>query len=61
VRRVSLLISVAKAVMGDEFAREGLEVGCGYGYLSFPMAKFHLRVHWTGIGSIRLSRRIFLT
>jgi hypothetical protein len=31
VRRVSLLISLAKSVMGEEFAGEGLELGCGYG------------------------------
>jgi len=49
VRRVSLLISLAKSVMGDEFAGEGLELGCGYGYLLFPIAKFNPNVHWTGI------------
>ena len=49
VRRVSLLISLAESVMGDEFEGEGLELGCGYGYLLFPMAKFHPKVHWTGI------------
>lgn len=49
VRRVSLLISLANSVMGDEFAGEGLELGCGYGYLLFPMAKFNPKVHWTGI------------
>jgi SAM-dependent methyltransferase len=49
VRRVSLLISLAKSVMGDEFAGEGLELGSGYGYLLFPMAKLNPKVHWTGI------------
>ena len=49
VRRVSLLISLAKSVMGDEFAGEGLELGCGYGYLIFPMAKLNPKVHWTGV------------
>jgi Putative methyltransferase len=49
VRRVSLLISPGQSVIGDEFEGEGLEIGCGYGYLLFPMAKFHPRVHWTGI------------
>lgn len=49
VRRISLLISLAKSVIGDEFAGEGLELGCGYGYLLFPMAKFNPKVHWTGI------------
>jgi len=49
VRRVSLLISLAKAAVGDELAGEGLELGCGYGYLLFPMAKFNPKVRWTGI------------
>ena len=49
VRRVSLLISLAKSVASDELSGEGLELGCGYGYLLFPMAKFNPNVHWTGI------------
>jgi SAM-dependent methyltransferase len=49
VRRVSLLISLAKSVMGEEFEGEGLELGCGYGYLIFPMANLNPKVHWTGI------------
>ncbi len=49
VRRVSLLVSLAKSVVGDELAGEGLELGCGYGYLLFPMAKFNPKVRWTGI------------
>jgi SAM-dependent methyltransferase len=49
VRRISLLISLAKSVIDDEFGGEGLELGCGYGYLLFPMAKFNPKVHWTGI------------
>jgi len=48
-RRVSLLVSLAKSVVGDELAGEGLELGCGYGYLLFPMAKFNPKVRWTGI------------
>jgi hypothetical protein len=36
VRRVSLLVSLTKSVAGDEFAGEGLELGCGYGYVLFP-------------------------
>jgi SAM-dependent methyltransferase len=57
VRRVSLLISLAQSVMGDEFAGEGLELGCGYGYLLFPIAKLNPNVHWTGIE--HPSRRYF--
>ena len=49
VRRVSLLISLTKSVAGDELAGKGLELGCGYGYLLFPMAKFNPNVQWTGI------------
>jgi len=49
VRRVSLLVSLAKSVIGEEFVGEGLELGCGYGYLVLPMAKFNPRVRWTGV------------
>jgi len=49
VRRVSLLISLAKSVPGGDFTGEGLELGCGYGYLLFPMAIFNPKMHWTGI------------
>jgi hypothetical protein len=44
VRRVSLLISLAQSVIGDGFEGEGLELGCGYGYPLFPMAKFNPKV-----------------
>jgi SAM-dependent methyltransferase len=59
VRRVSLLVSMAQALLGDSAAGEGLEVGCGYGYLLFPMAMFLPQVRWSGVdhpGRIYLSR-----
>jgi len=49
VRRVSLLISVAQSVLGPGACGEGLEVGAGYGYLLFPMARFFPGIHWTGV------------
>ena len=49
VRRVSLLISLTKSIPGGEISGEGLELGCGYGFLLFPMAIFNPKVHWTGI------------
>lgn len=49
VRRASLIISLAKSATGEEFDGEGLELGCGYGYLIFSMAKFYPKMRWTGI------------
>ena len=49
VRRVSLLISLAQLVAGPEFAGEGLELGCGYGYLLFPLALYFSKIRWTGV------------
>lgn len=49
VRRVSLLVSLAQAAAGDRIEGEGLELGCGYGFLLFPMALFNPHVHWTGV------------
>jgi SAM-dependent methyltransferase len=49
VRRVSLLVSLIQAAGGDRIVGEGLELGCGYGFLLFPMALFNPRVHWTGV------------
>lgn len=49
VRRISLIVCLAKPFLGPEMSGEGLEVGCGYGYLMFPMAKFFPHVHWTGV------------
>jgi SAM-dependent methyltransferase len=48
VRRVSLLVSLAQSVL-KEASGEGLEVGCGYGYLLFPMARFLPRIHWSAV------------
>ena len=49
VRRVSLLVSLAQTVAGDKFDGEGLELGCGYGYLLFPMALFNPQLRWTTV------------
>jgi hypothetical protein len=38
VRGVSLLVSMAHSLVAESAAGEGLEVGCGYGYLLFPNA-----------------------
>jgi len=47
VRRVSLLVSLAQSVAGGKLEGEGLELGCGYGYLLFPMVLFNPQVRWT--------------
>ena len=49
IRRVSLLVSLAQASSRDRITGEGLELGCGYGFLLFPMALFNPDVHWTGV------------
>lgn len=49
VRRVSLLISLAQSVAGGPLRGDGLELGCGYGYLLFPMATFNPEVRWTAV------------
>ncbi|MFI5096528.1 MAG: class I SAM-dependent methyltransferase [Candidatus Acidiferrales bacterium] len=49
IRRISLLISLMQYAAGFEFEGEGLELGCGYGCLLFPMAVFFPGVHWTAV------------
>lgn len=49
LRRVSLLVSMVHAAAGDRIKGEGLELGCGYGFLLFPMALFNPNVHWTAV------------
>lgn len=49
IRRVSLIVSFAQSLLGADESGEGLEVGCGYCYLLFPMALFLPRVRWTAI------------
>jgi SAM-dependent methyltransferase len=49
IRRVSLLVSLAQRFVGDTQSGEGLELGCGYGYLLFPLGKLVPNIHWTGV------------
>jgi SAM-dependent methyltransferase len=49
VRRVSLLVWLAQSVAGNELSGNCLELGCGYGYLLFPMAIFNPEVRWTAV------------
>ena len=49
IRRVSLLVSLIQSAVSFEFDGEGLELGCGYGYLLLPLAIFYPGVHWTGV------------
>jgi len=49
IRRISLLVSLAQKFLGGEPPAEGLELGCGYGYLLFPLAKLVPNIHWTGV------------
>jgi SAM-dependent methyltransferase len=46
-RRVSLIISLAQSFLDSSINGEGLEVGCGYGYLLFPLAKLIPHIRWT--------------
>jgi SAM-dependent methyltransferase len=49
IRRVSLLVSLAQTFVRDTRSGEGLELGCGYGYLLFPLARLVPNIHWTGV------------
>jgi len=49
VRRVSLIASMALSALGPNATGEGLELGSGYGYLLFPMARLFPLIRWTGI------------
>ncbi len=49
VRRVSMIVSLAQSILGSGASGEGLEIGSGYAYLLFPMAKFLPGVRWTGV------------
>src|SRR5713226_3370984 len=49
VRRVSLIVWMAQAVLGAEVSGEGLEVGSGYGYLLFPATVLLPQIRWTGV------------
>jgi SAM-dependent methyltransferase len=48
VRRVSLLVSWAESMLAS-VSGEGLEIGSGYGYLLFPMARFLPKIHWSAV------------
>lgn len=49
VRRISLILTLAQEFLSNENSGEGLEVGCGYGYLLLSMAQAFLNIHWTGV------------
>jgi SAM-dependent methyltransferase len=49
IRRISLLLFLAQTYVRDLRSGEGLELGCGYGYLLFPLARLLPNIHWTGV------------
>jgi SAM-dependent methyltransferase len=49
IRRVSLIVSLSQPFLGPEMSGEGLEVGCGYGFVLLPMAKFFPHIQWTAL------------
>lgn len=49
VRRVSLLVTMGQSILGESTSGAGLEVGCGYGYLLLPMARFLPNIRWTAV------------
>jgi SAM-dependent methyltransferase len=49
VRRVSLLLSLLQSTAGSDLQGEGLELGCGCGYLLLPMALFNPQMRWTAV------------
>jgi len=46
VKRVSMLISMALDLLGEAAVGKGLELGCGFGSLLFPMAEAMPEVRW---------------
>lgn len=49
IRRVSLIISLAQSVINASVKGRGLEIGCGYGYLLFPMALLLPQIQWWAV------------
>jgi SAM-dependent methyltransferase len=49
VRRVSLISSLAHALLGDSASGPALEVGSGYGLLLFPMATLMPGIQWSAV------------
>lgn len=47
VRRVSLIISMTKRILDDGVTGDALEIGSGFGYLLFPMARFFPGLRWS--------------
>jgi SAM-dependent methyltransferase len=45
-RRVSLIAWLAQSFLDPSIKGEGLEVGCGYGYLLFPLTKLIPHIRW---------------
>jgi SAM-dependent methyltransferase len=46
-RRVSLIVLLAQSFLNRSIGGEGLEVGCGYGFLIFPMSELIPNIRWT--------------
>jgi len=49
VRRVSLIFTLAQALLGDSATGNGLEIGSGYGYLVFSMAALMPGIRWSAV------------
>lgn len=49
VRRVSLILSLARNVLGDAAGGDGLEIGSGYGYLLFSMTVLLPGIRWSAV------------
>ena len=46
-RRVSLIISLARSFLDPSTSGEGLEIGCGYCFLLFPLSQLMPYIRWT--------------
>jgi SAM-dependent methyltransferase len=49
IRRVSLIASLAQALLGSGACGQGLEVGSGYGYLILSMASLFPNIKWSAV------------
>jgi 2-polyprenyl-3-methyl-5-hydroxy-6-metoxy-1,4-benzoquinol methylase len=49
VKRVSLIVTLLGRFLEPLSGGRAAEIGCGYGYLLFPLANLFKQIHWCGV------------